>query len=160
MGSKGGDMNYYCSNCGKEIVDDSNFCSSCGKSLTSIETTKKEVIIFGYQEKFAFNTSVKIYKNNEYIGSVKGGENYNAGILDKDSLFEFKATIRSTSMMMSAGKPHNIQLSYDRLTGQLLAIAADNNYTIQNELKNKDGKSVIIIVLIILFFIVIAFMGI
>lgn len=152
-------MDKFCSNCGKEIVATSKYCSSCGKELSSLETIKKDVIIYGYQEHFAVNPGVKIYKNNEFVGIVNGGESFNAGFLEKDSLFEFKAAFRSASIMVPADQPYNIQLSFDRLTGQLSAVSSENNYKVQNELKNKDGRNVAITVVIILVLIFIALKG-
>lgn len=114
-----------CPNCGKELSEDSIFCNSCGNRILDSENTKKTITIFGYKEPFAINPSVKIYQNGKYIGSVNRNERFNL-LLERDSLLEFKCSIRSTSINIPINNPQDIQLSFDRISGKLLAIIPNN----------------------------------
>lgn len=138
----------FCKNCGKELSDEVKFCPFCGANLSAeTESPQEEIFIFGYNEKFAIKAKVKIYKNGEYIGTIKGNEKFNAGKIDKDTLFEFKSSIRTASVMVSAKNPKNIQLAFDRMTGQLSAYLSDDEYTLQNNLRNKDGRNIAIAII-------------
>lgn len=160
-------MDYrFCKNCGTKIDSNAKFCVNCGESIQSLNLNEskikneKRVSVYGYNEKFTINSSVTIYKNGMKIGEVKRQEKFDLGILTDDVLLEFKCSLRSTSIRLSAMHPQNVQLAFNRLTGNLEAYTTDEDYTIQNELIRKDGKNITISIIIILIVISLAILGI
>ena len=64
-----------CPECGKEISEKAKSCPNCGCPIDTSEPEKADntsdyVVIHGYEETFAVDTNVKIYKNDELVGEV------------------------------------------------------------------------------------------
>lgn len=71
----------YCTNCGKEIADDSKFCTYCGSEAATINNGGK--ITIKRNERFSgWILDLGVYIDGKYIGSVSNG-----GIITRDISF-------------------------------------------------------------------------
>ena len=120
-----------CPECGKEISERANSCPNCGFPIgasheqTSENTDSNYVTIHGYEETFAVDTNVKIYKNGELAGEVAPASKFKLPI-DGDCELTFKASIRSAKVIIRKGIDTNVFLSFDRFSGKLKAYVSDD----------------------------------
>lgn len=150
-----------CPDCGREISDKAPSCPHCGcpmgdsLAFRNHETASDFVVVHGYEETFAVDVKVKVYKNDEYIGDVPA-----AGILkvpvDRDCDLKFKSTIRKASVHIRKGVDTNVYLSFDRFTGSLKAFTAtdDNMETVKKQKEHSASKanlnSIILVVILLI----------
>ena len=120
-----------CPECGKEISERAKSCPNCGcpieaaQEQTSEKTDSNYVTIHGYEETFAVDTNVKIYKNGELAGEVAPASKFKLPI-DGDCELTFKASIRSAKVIIRKGIDTNVFLSFDRFSGKLKAYVSDD----------------------------------
>lgn len=122
-----------CPECGKEISDRTQSCPNCGcpivtqKGPADETSDSNSVLIHGYEETFAIDTNVKIYKGDELVGEVAPVSKFKLPI-DADCELTFKANMRSRKVQIRKGIDTNVFLSFDRFSGSLKAyVSSDNN---------------------------------
>ena len=113
-----------CSECGKEISDKAESCPNCGNPINKKEESK--IMVYGYNESYMINPKVKIFINNEEIGSVSKGQLFEYDITE-DCEVTFKSSLRKTSVSVKAGRVTKIKLSWNRLIGKLESQIIDYN---------------------------------
>lgn len=113
-----------CSECGKEISDKAESCPNCGNPINKKEESK--IMVYGYNESYMINPKVKIFINNEEIGSVSKGQLFEYNITE-DCEVTFKSSLRKTSVSVKAGRVTKIKLSWNRLIGKLESQIIDYN---------------------------------
>ena len=122
-----------CPECGKEISERAQSCPNCGCPIATqkeaIDETEdsNSVLIHGYEETFAIDTNVKIYKGDELAGEVAPASKFKLPI-DGDCELTFKANMRSRKVQIRKGIDTNVFLSFDRFSGSLKAyVSSDSN---------------------------------
>lgn len=109
------------------------------------------ITIHGYEEKFAVNVNVSIYKDGGYIGKVTPFETIKIP-LETDCELGFKAGIRKCSINVERGVDTHVYLSFDRFTGKLKAYTAneDNKLDIRDEKRKNASKATFYSIILIL----------
>ncbi len=69
-------MPIYCSQCGKESVDDANFCSACGRPLKAGATAYSQGNSAGVFSGFSFRTLVRPRTGRKVAGVCQGLANH------------------------------------------------------------------------------------
>lgn len=164
----------YCRNCGKELVDGSNFCPHCGCNVHDSQTNNVSqqqttvhnisqntnnsasvVVIHGYDEHFAVNPSVSVYKDGVYVGEVSRHGTLNVSI-KKNCTLKFTCSIRSATVSITKGQDTHVLLSFDRFSGSLKAVKSGEsnlNQVAQQKEKESSNATTMSIVFIAVFFI-------
>lgn len=94
------------------------------------------VTIYGYNEPFLINTSVKILKDGVEVGSVSRKDTFVIPV-SQPCMLEFKMSFRTTKCYVTPGD--NVILSANRTTGGIEAtVTTKENVTA--EISNKKGK--------------------
>ena len=114
-----------CSECGKEVSDKAKACPNCGCPINE-EKKESKVMIYGYTESYIFNPKVKIFINDQEVGSVAKGQLFEMNI-DRDTEIVFKCNMRKSSIIAKAGQITKVKLSWNRITGQLVPQIIDFN---------------------------------
>lgn len=139
----------YCSNCGKEILNNSKYCQHCGSEIPSTPQAESQqpnikqgkVIIHSYEEVYGVNPNVKIYKDGELIASLPKANTFEYSITEPTTL-TFKCSIRTARVTVYPNSNTEIRLMFDRFSGKLLAICNEqkpndpNNYVNQQNYDN------------------------
>ena len=134
-----------CPECGKEISERASCCPNCGfpigiaREQTTENTDSNYVTIHGYEETFAVDTNVKVFKNGELAGEVAPASKFKLPI-DGDCELTFKASIRSAKVSIRKGIDTNVFLSFDRFSGKLKAYVSDDANR-ENVVKMKEHNS-------------------
>lgn len=149
-----------CPECGNQISDKATACPNCGcliapangaTSLMNAEKDIKDIVtIHGYEETFAVDTDVKIYKDGELVGSVSPARTFQLKI-DKDCELKFKASFRTRTVQIKKGIDTNVFLSFDRVSGSLKAYVSgdDNKQEIRSLKEHKSSQATLITIIII-----------
>ena len=124
-----------CKKCGKELRAGAKFCSGCGTAVEvenqqsiqpPAEIKKGKLIIYGYTQWFAVKPSVDVLKNGVKIAEVMP-----AGVteidIDSDCTITFKCSFRTAVIQVKADAHQEIQLAFDRFTGDLLATCKEGS---------------------------------
>ncbi len=151
-----------CPECGKEISERAQSCPNCGCPIqvqnesNGEKTDGNYVLIHGYEETFAVDTNVKIYKDGELVGEVAPASEFKLPV-DSDCELTFKASIRSCKVQIRKGIDTNVFLSFDRFSGSLKAyVSSDNNREAVIKIKeHNSSKALLNSVLLIAFFIIV-----
>ena len=78
------------------------------------------VKVYGYTDWYFVKPKVKIYKGEVFIGEVLYRDIFEFEI-EEDCIITFKCGIRRTEVKVYNNKDNEIQLEFDRITGQLIA---------------------------------------
>ena len=113
-----------CEECGKEVSEKAASCPNCGNPIN--KTTESKVLVYGYTESYLINPKVKIFIDDDEVGSVAKGQLFEIKI-DKDTEITFKCSMRTSSIVAKAGQITKIKLSWNRITGQLVPQIIDYN---------------------------------
>lgn len=113
-----------CDECGKEVSEKAASCPNCGNPISKKEESK--VLVYGYTESYLINPKVKIFVNDNEIGSVAKGQVYEFKI-NEDTEITFKCSMRKASIMAKAGQITKVKISWNRITGQLVPQIIDYN---------------------------------
>ena len=151
----------FCSKCGNQLIDGAKFCPKCGQPRKSsptysinVEKNSDYVIVHGYEETFAIDVNVSIYKDGIYLGEVSPASTFNVPIEGNCEL-KFKASFRSTKVQIIKGVHSHVFLSFDRFTGSLKAYVSrdDNKVEIEAIKQHKSSKATLwsIILIVTLF---------
>lgn len=162
----------YCVNCGKELADGTKFCPNCGTKnqgemtqgqtyspketqIHNISSTvpKSYVTVHGYDERFAVNPSVSVYKDGVHSGEVARHGQIKVEI-ESNCTLKFTCGPRSTSLFINKGTDTHVLLSFDRLTGSLKAKkSGDSNLgTVAQEKEEESSNATMWSILLIAFF--------
>ena len=125
----------FCEKCGKELREGVKFCPGCGKVIEDTSATKGgqtpivsnekgKLVINGYTQWFAVKPKVDIMKNGIKVAEVYPSAKVEIDI-EQDCTITFKCMFRTAVIQAKAGVTQEIQLSFDRITGDLLAMPAD-----------------------------------
>lgn len=87
---------------------------------SDLSPVKRTISIHGYTQWFAVNPDIKIYLNGQYIGKVGKGELFQTQI-DSPCQLKFECTVRSAILNLDPSTDSDVYLSWDRITGSLLA---------------------------------------
>lgn len=119
-------------------------------------TEPTTLTIHGYDEWFAINFKVKVYKNDEYIGEVSKKESLPIEI-GEDCTLTFKGGRRCATINIKKGVDSYVLLSFDRFSGKLKAIKANEDNLAQMEtLKDQNAKIATIACMVLIATILIA----
>lgn len=138
-----------CPECGKEISEKAKSCPNCGCPIDTSEPEKADntsdyVVIHGYEETFAVDTNVKIYKNDELVGEVAPASEFKLPI-DGDCELKFKANMRSRKVSIHKGIDAHVFLSFDRFSGSLKAfVANDDNKDVVKKMKEHNASKALL----------------
>lgn len=95
---------------------------------SDLSPVKKTITIHGYTQWFAVNPDIKIYLNGRQIGKVGNGELFQTEI-DSPCQLKFECSVRSAILNIDPSTDSDVYLSWDRVTGSLLASKqVDTNY--------------------------------
>lgn len=154
-----------CPYCGEEILAIAKKCKHCGEWLSEdkpiqIDRTKDVikksfVTIHGYDERFAVNPSVSVYKDGVYSGEVPRHGRLEIEI-ENNCTLKFSCGPRSSSIDINKGVDTHVLLSFDRFSGSLKAVKSDDRALSSVAIKKeKDStKSTILSILIVVAFFV------
>ena len=114
-----------CPSCGSsnvEQIDANRYqCPYCGNTFNSSSIMPpRSICIHGYTQWFAINPDVKIYINGQLVGKVGKGENLQVNI-ESPSQFKFECNMRSAKVDVDPSIDTDIYISWDRISGCLLA---------------------------------------
>lgn len=70
----------YCTNCGKEIDDNSNFCIHCGKKATLANNSIGKITFKRPGSFIGCLVSIKVYIDKVYVGSLKDSSSFTCDI--------------------------------------------------------------------------------
>ena len=144
-----------CPECGKEISEKAKSCPHCGCPIEASEPEKVEnisdyVVIHGYEETFAVDTNVKIYKGDELVGEVAPASEFKLPI-DGDCELKFKANMRSRKVSIRKGIDTHVFLSFDRFTGSLKAyVASNDNVEVVKKMKDHNASKAMLNTIILI----------
>ncbi len=155
-----------CPDCKEFVLKEASVCKHCGCRLvpqndaplstapqnnltTSIESQidatenirKSTILVHGYEEHFAANPSVTVFKDGDIVGEV--GHHATLQIeIEKDCELEFKCLMRTSSVLVRKSEDTHILLSFNRFTGGLEAVVAnDNNLDEKRSIKSANAKN-------------------
>lgn len=117
----------FCRHCGVEISDDSSFCSKCGKSvsgnqnLDTVSVIKHKVTLFRTSQTYLLNPPINISINGVADSSIENGGNKEFELDQGHYIFEFSASVRKAKIEVNLDRDVQITLSWNRLTGSLVA---------------------------------------
>ncbi len=87
--------------------------------------------VHGYKEWYAGKPPIEIYDNNIKIGEVKYNDTIRIRI-NHDTNLTFKGMMRTATYYVTANENHEVQLSFNRITGRLTADGkSESNYFAQ-----------------------------
>lgn len=150
-----------CPSCGSPNVEqidvDKYQCSYCGKTFSQSQNapTEKVINIHGYTQWFAVNPDILIKVDDQPIDKV-GKDGVVKIKVDKPCQLKFECSLRSTTINVDPAVDTDVYLSFDRISGSLLANtqADDENTEIDKPNMTLDIVSLLFpIVGIILYFI-------
>lgn len=170
----------YCIKCGQEISPDDVFCGFCGASQksqlspnhveenenkvncsskpesqsTSIPTKGKSTInIHGYTQWFAITPDVKIIVNGQVMGKVGKDEIFQIH-LSAPCQLKFECSFSSTTINIDPSTDSDVYLSFDRISGSLIANKYNDTSSIDKPSIGLDIVSFLIpIVGLVLYFV-------
>jgi len=127
----------FCEKCGKELREGVKFCPGCGKVIENagannggqapvVTNGKGKLIVYGYTQWFAVKPKVDVLKNGIKVAEVYPSAKTEIDI-EQDCTITFKCMFRTTVVQVKAGVTQEIQLSFDRITGDLLAMSANGS---------------------------------
>lgn len=125
----------FCEKCGKELREGVKFCPGCGKVIEDagansggqapvVTNGKGKLIVYGYTQWFAVKPKVDVMKNGIKVAEVYPSAKTEIDI-EQDCTITFKCMFRTAVIQAKAGVTQEIQLSFDRMTGDLLAMSAN-----------------------------------
>ena len=125
----------FCEKCGKELREGVKFCPGCGKVIEdaganiggqapSVTNGKGKLIVYGYTQWFAVKPKVDVLKNGIKVAEVYPSAKTEIDI-EQDCTITFKCMFRTAVIQAKAGVTQEIQLSFDRMTGDLIAMSAN-----------------------------------
>lgn len=139
----------HCPYCGEEILAVAKKCKHCGEWLSDEKPSqfnsmeggikKSLVTIHGYDERFAVNPSVSVYKDGVYFGEIPRHGQLKIEIEDNCAL-KFSCGPRSASININKGIDTHVLLSFDRFTGSLKAVKSDDR-TLSSVATKKEKDS-------------------
>jgi len=113
-----------CPNCGILNADSSAYCTNCGSSLKSSSgcdnSSCKNINVHGYTQWFAVNPAVQVYVNGEKVVQVQKGEIITVPVPGPCQM-KFTCHVRSVTINVNPDVDSDIFLSFDRMSGCLLA---------------------------------------
>ncbi len=156
----------YCVKCGTELNGQMRFCPKCGfpteedRKETSLQNTEqidstknlhsnseslfiptsnqlkaKVITIHGYTQWFAINPDIKVLLNGQLVGKVGKGGTLQVNI-ESPCQMKFECNLRSTNLNVDPSIDKDIYLSWDRISGCLLATKQD--VSANNLISNND----------------------
>jgi len=139
--------NIKCPSCGspnvEQIDTDKYQCPYCGKTFSStpIKQATKIINIYGYTQWFAINPDVKVTINGQQVGKVSKGGLLQLQI-DKPCQLKFDCNMRSAKIDVNPNIDTDIYLSWDRISGCLLANKSNSSSNSINAIleENNGGK--------------------
>lgn len=127
----------FCEKCGKELREGVKFCPGCGKVIEDagansggqapvVSNGKGKLVVYGYTQWFAIKPKVDILKNGIKVAEVYPSAKTEIDI-EQDCTITFKCMFRTAVVQAKAGITQEIQLSFDRITGDILAMPANGS---------------------------------
>lgn len=123
----------FCEKCGKELREGVKFCPGCGKAVANnggqvpvVSNGKGKLVVYGYTQWFAVKPKVDILKNGIKVAEVYPSAKAEIDI-EQDCSITFKCMFRTAVVQAKAGITQEIQLSFDRITGDILAMPANGS---------------------------------
>ena len=124
-----------CEKCGKELREGIKFCPGCGRVIDNAETNqvvqpsvavskKGKLVVYGYTQWFVAKPKVDVMKNGIKVAEVYPSAETEIDI-EQDCTITFKCMFRTAVVQAKAGVTQEIQLSFDRVTGDLLAMVVN-----------------------------------
>ena len=133
----------YCSNCGKEIFDKEENCQHCGNKISiNLQTESQQncmqgkVIIHSYEDFYLICPNVNIYIDGNLITSLPRGKTFEYNIT-KTTTICFKCSFRTATITVNPNAITEIQLIFERFTGNLEVVRNEQNF---NGINNTDPK--------------------
>jgi len=113
--------------CGAKIPDDSVFCSKCGKSISGNENevvtceSKYKVTLYRESQMYLLNPPINISVDGVMNSSIENGGTRLIELNEGSHTFEFSASMRKTKIDANLNSDMQITLSWNRLTGAIVA---------------------------------------
>lgn len=102
------------------------------------------VTIHGYEEHFAVNPKVKIFRSGVQIGEVGHHESFELKV-EADCILEFTCSFRSAKASVRKGIDTHVLLAFDRFSGGLRAsVANDTNLPDVRKVKAANATNAVI----------------
>lgn len=109
-----------CPECASEISDKAVSCPQCGCPISA----DSKVVVYGYTQQFAMNPKVSVFLDGEQVGQVGQGERLEID-LTEDAEVSFKCNMRKAKVRVPSGELTNVKLSWNRITGKMVAQVVD-----------------------------------
>ena len=119
----------FCEKCGKELREGVKFCTGCGSKIdkesvdtqdaAAVQQGNGKLIVYGYTQWFLWRPKVDIMKNGVKIGEVNPDSKVEIAI-DENCMIQFRCSMRTATMQAFSEKTQTVQLSFNRITGELL----------------------------------------
>ena len=122
----------FCANCGNELRDGIKFCTKCGNKIEIAEeaesatqapvneAVKGKLVVYGYTQWFLVKPKIDVLMNGIKVAEVYPSAKTEIAI-DRDCTITFKCMFRTAVVQAKSGTIQEIQLAFDRVTGELLA---------------------------------------
>lgn len=140
--------NNKCPSCGSPNIEqidvDKYQCPYCGETFSFIHPKPfiKTITIHGYTQWFAINPDVKVSINGKYIGKVSKGNMLQINI-DTPCQLKFDCNMRSTKIDVNPDVDTDIFISWDRISGGLLATKSNStNVITDSNCEDTDKPSI------------------
>lgn len=105
-----------CPECQSDVSDRAATCPKCGVQIA----TESKVIVAAPVQAFLINPKILVTWNDQTVARLAKGEMVTIPV-ETEGRLTFSAGIRSASVEVRPGQITRIQLTWDRVTGKLLA---------------------------------------
>jgi DNA-directed RNA polymerase subunit RPC12/RpoP len=109
-----------CPECGSDVSDRAPTCPRCGVPIL----VESKLIVSAPTQQMLFSPKVRIFLDGTAVGEVRKGETQSVTIT-ADGTVSFEAAGRSARLPVQAGRVTRIQLSWNRISGGLVAQTVD-----------------------------------
>lgn len=120
----------FCRKCGINIPNDSSFCPSCGSPVMSDTSSSSSAVtqrpeytltIDRASQMYLINPPIKATIDGSIRLNIENGQTASINISAGNHTIEFKSSFRSTSLDIQISGDTLIEVSWNRITGKLVA---------------------------------------
>jgi hypothetical protein len=109
-----------CPECGNEVSDLAPTCPRCGVPIL----VESKLIVSAPAQQMLFSPKVRVIIDGRTVAELRKGDVQTID-LDGDAAVRFDAAGRSAELSVQAGRVTRVQLSWNRITGGLVAQPVD-----------------------------------
>mgnify|MGYP000171924701 CR=1 FL=1 len=118
----------FCVKCGQQLPDDAIFCSRCGNkvSISSEEVSDPTpqtytLTLDRASQVYAINPPIKVLIDNNIRTSVDNGKTEQLQVIPGHHTVVLTGSFRTTTVEIDLQKDTCIEISFNRLTGKIMA---------------------------------------